>query len=90
MNLEEFIWLYLPLIIAISTLLFSILFLRKNPSLENLILTMIILVLNGISIFALVMIFLGAHPSYLPILGVCISFLVLLTQYIYGKKLKTN
>lgn len=80
LDLEEIVWGYIPILIATIEILLALNILRKRIDVKNLILTALISLINGFSIYILIQIFYNAWPTYTPHIGIgisTISFMIL-------------
>ena len=89
MNLEQIIWIYLPIAIALVEIVLSMRRSLKKRTVVQWILTTVILALNSIAIYILVRILDDAWPTYIPHLGILISTVLLIVQTLNAKKKST-
>lgn len=85
MDLEPILWGYLPIIIALVEILVSIRLSITKRTFGQWGLTVVISGLNILLIYILVFILLGAWPTYMPHIGILISAVLLLIQYLIKK-----
>lgn len=89
MDIEAIFWIYLPILIAILEMIWSFkLTIQQNSHFDS-IASFLILILNGFSIYILVLILNGAWPTYTPHLAISISTLLTVIQIIRRKRKKT-
>ena len=85
MDLNEITWGYIPILIAIIEILISLNIFRSKKSLKNIILTFLIIIINGASIYILIQMMNKAWPSYLPHVGIGFSTILFLTLWVKRK-----
>ncbi len=86
MNLETIFWGYLPIIIALIEILISLKLSVLVRTIDQWTFTVLISGLNVLSIYILVVILLGAWPNYMPHIGILISTVLLVGQYLTNRK----
>jgi len=86
MDLEEIFWGYIPILIAIVEIIISLNIWRKKKNFRNGILTFLIILINGFTLYILIQIFNGAWATYTPHIGIGISTILFLFQWM--RKLK--
>lgn len=85
MDLEAILWGFLPIIISLIEILVSIRLSIIKRTFGQWAFTIVISGLNILSIYILVVILLGAWPTYTPHIGILISTVLLLIQYLIKK-----
>ena len=80
MVVEEFIWIYMPLIIAILEIFLSGKSIRKKRSIFGIISFVFILLMNLFAGYILIAILMGGWPTYVPHIMVGISSILLIIQ----------
>ena len=80
MDLEEILYGYLPIVIAIMVIILSIKLLFSKPVPVNSLLGFFVLGLNAFAIYLLVLMLAGSWPSYLPHIAIGIGILLFLVQ----------
>ena len=89
MQLGDIIWIYLPIVIATIEVIWSLkLTIIKNSHFDS-IASLLILILNGFSVYILIAILNGGWPTYTPYLAILISTLLFLIQIRRQKRRKT-
>ena len=86
MDFEAIVWIYLPLAIAIVGIVWSIKLTVQKKTLFELIVSIVVYILNGFSIYMLVWMFLGAWPTFIPHIAILISTLLLIIQKFRHKR----
>ena len=86
MDIEAIFWIYLPRIIAVIELILSFRITILQKSFFNFIASFLILILNGLSIYILVIILNGAWPTFIPHLAIGFSTILTITQIIIQKR----
>jgi len=86
LDLETVFWGYIPVFIAVIEIFFSIYITRKGFSYLHLMISGLILILNGFALYALVEMLNGSWPSYMPHVGIGISTMLILIQWETDKK----
>jgi hypothetical protein len=91
MDIEEFVWIYIPILIGILEILISGISFIKEKKIIRFLLFIIIAFLNSLAIYILIQILNGAWPTYTPHIAIGISTIILLTKIIveYRKRKKT-
>ena len=89
MDTDELIWGYLPMVIAIIEIVWSLKLTIQKKSTYALITSFLILALNGLAVYILIAILNGGWPTYTPHLAILISTLLIVIQIIKQKKNKT-
>jgi hypothetical protein len=87
--MEKIIWIYLPMLIALIEIFFSLRIGRKKSSIFPWIFTLMIIGLNLSAVYMLIKILNNAWPSYLPYFGIVLSGVLLLIQSASGKRNKS-
>jgi hypothetical protein len=87
--MEKIIWIYLPMLIALIEIFFSLRIGRKKSSIFPWIFTLMIIGLNLSAVYMLIKILNNAWPSYLPHVGIVLSGVLLLIQSASGKRNKS-
>lgn len=80
MELELIIYVITPILIALFVLFFSFKTAIKNSSIPIVLLSITAIFLTLLSIYSLVMIWLGAYPTYTPHIFILISAIIILVQ----------
>lgn len=88
MDLENIIWIYLPIIIATIEVVWSLRLTFQKSSCYDSIASFLVLMLNGYSIYTLIAILMGAWPTYNPYIAIGISTIILVIQIIRRKRKK--
>tara|TARA_R110002012_G_scaffold275236_1_gene461771 strand:+ start:2253 stop:2516 length:264 start_codon:yes stop_codon:yes gene_type:complete len=86
LDLETTLWGYLPILLATIELILSVWISKERLKPINVILTLLIVILNGLAIYVLLQMVQGAWPTYLPYFGIGISTILFLIQYGLFKK----
>ncbi|MEB8330794.1 hypothetical protein OO009_15660 [Flavobacteriaceae bacterium KMM 6897] len=86
MDLETTLWGYLPILLATIEVILSLWILKETLKPINIILSLLIVILNGLAIYVILQMVQGAWPTYLPYFGIGISTILLLIQYGFFKK----
>ena len=89
MKFGDIVWIYLPIVIATIEVIWSLKLTIKRNSYFDSIASLLILILNGFSVYILIAILNGGWPTYTPHLAIMISSLLFLTQIITRKRRKT-
>ena len=90
MDIEAIFWIYMPVIIAVIEMIWSLKLTIRQNSYFNSIASFLILFLNGLSIYILILILNGAWPTYTPHLAIGISTILTVTQIVRRKKKNVN
>ncbi len=88
MDIEAIIWIYLPIIISIIEVVWSLRLTFQKSSYFDSITSFLVLVLNGHSAYILIVILRGAWPSYIPYIAIGISTIILVIQILRRKRKK--
>ncbi|WP_445383071.1 hypothetical protein [Robiginitalea sp. IMCC43444] len=80
MDLEEIIWGYFPLLIALIEVVVTIKFLLAKPVPANALLGFLIISLNTFSIYLLIRMLIDGNPSYTPHIALSIATVLLFIQ----------
>ncbi|SFN52574.1 hypothetical protein SAMN04487989_1011005 [Bizionia echini] len=86
MNLETFIYGYIPILIGLLGILVSIGFTRKNLNILNFISSIVISISNSLAIYMLISILAGAYPTFMPHALILISTILVLIQYLIKRR----
>ena len=73
------------MVLAFVEIVISLFLLRKRTSLRNLLATIAIISLNGLSMYILAAILLNSWPTYTPHIGIGLSTLILIWQILINK-----
>lgn len=85
-EIEAIIWIYLPIIIAVTELILSLrITIHKNSYFDS-IASFLVLVMNGLSIYILIAILEGGWPTYTPHLAIFISTILTVIQILRRKR----
>jgi len=87
MDLEEVVWVYTPIFIAIFGIIFSFRLTLSRKNLNNGIITFLITLLNGFSIYVLFLMLNDYWPTYLPHLFIILAVILFLIQNILNKRI---
>ncbi|MEX0996060.1 MAG: hypothetical protein WDZ45_03310 [Flavobacteriaceae bacterium] len=88
MDIESIIWFYLPIVIATIEVVWSLLLAFKKFSFFDSIVSFLILLLNGSSIYVLIIILMGSWPTYIPHIAIFIATILFVIQILRGKRKK--
>ena len=80
MDLENILYGYIPLLIALAVIVIAIRMLISKPTPLNIGIGFFVLVLNSFGIYLLILMLRGAWPSYLPHLAIGMGILLFLIQ----------
>ncbi len=83
----DVLWIYLPLVIGVSTIFISIKLTLAKRNYFNIFTSIILVAVNSLSIIVLVRILLGAYPTYLPHLTIIFGALLLAVQFSKHKQI---
>ena len=86
MDIEVVIWGYTPIVIALGEVIISLIITIRKVSYYDIIATIIILVLNYLSIYILISMLMGSWPTYLPHLLISAATLLTVVQIINRKR----
>ena len=86
MELEAIIWIHLPMTIAVFEVILTFMLTIDKNSRFNSIASLLILILNGLSIYILVAILNGDWPTYTPHLAIATSTVLTLIQIVRHKR----
>ncbi len=89
MDLELFVWGYIPILIGLFLIGGSFYLTAKRKNLFGLVVSLLILGLNGLAIYIQAQIITGAYPTYTPHIFILISLILLVVQKFVKKKGKT-
>ena len=80
MDLEGIIWIYLPMIIAILEVYFSVKSIKLKRSVVGIASFVLILLINLFAVSALISMLIGAWPSFIPHILIGFSAIFLIIQ----------
>ena len=89
MDIGLIIWFYFPIVIGLLIIGGSFFFTAKKIGIFGFSASLLILVLNGFSIYILIRILIGGYATFIPHILISISGIILLFQRYWIKKRKT-
>jgi hypothetical protein len=88
MDFTDIFWFYLPIVIATIEVVWSLKLAFQKFSFFDSIASFLILLLNGSSIYVLIVILMGSWPTYIPYIVISIATILFVIQIIRRKKRK--
>ena len=88
MDLGATIWIYIPILIGLFEIIWSIYLTSKKKKTSNYIFSSIILISNILAIVILIEILIGSWPSYIPHILITISTILIIIQYLISMRKK--